>query len=79
MLISEATAIIKLTQVRNERIQQNREILIPIIKTVAFCGRQNIAFLGHRDDETLEETTWDKGNFRALLDFRMRHCSSAPF
>ena len=68
----EATAInIKLSQVKNERIQQNREKLIPIIKTVAFCGRQNIVFRGHRDDETLEETTWNKGNFRALLDFRI--------
>ena len=68
----EATAInIKLYQVRNERILQNREKLISIIKTVAFCGRQNISFRGHRDDETLEETTWNKGNFRALLDFRI--------
>ena len=68
----EAVAInIKLSQMRNERIQQNREKLIPIIKTVAFCGRQNIAFRGHRDEETLEETTWNKGKFRALLDFRI--------
>ena len=66
----EATAInIKLSQVRNGRIQQNREKLIPIIKTVAFCGRQNIAFRGHRDDETLEETTWNKSNFCTCLDF----------
>ena len=66
----EATAInIKLSQVRNERIQQNLEKLIPIIKTVVFCGKQNIAFRGHRDDEILEETMWNKGDFRTLLDF----------
>ena len=31
-----------------ERIESNREKLSPIIKTVVFCGRQNIPLRGHR-------------------------------
>ena len=28
----------------------NRQILVPIIDSIIFCGRTNIALRGHRDD-----------------------------
>ena len=83
----EAVAINDLlSRARSERIQKNRAKLLPIIKTVAFCGRQNIALRGHRDDDTNVETSWNKGNFRELLDFRVdsgdtvlkEHLQTAP-
>ena len=55
-----------------------------------FCGRQNIALRGHRDDATDIERDVDDlenhGNFRALLNFRVdagdnvlaEHLATAP-
>lgn len=45
----------------------------PIIETVIFCGKQEIALRGHRDHGNLnlnEENEENEGNFRALLRFR---------
>ena len=57
------------------RIYANRQKLISIIKTVEFCGRQNIALRGHRDNATSVEKdilgTANHGNFLALLNFRV--------
>ena len=39
-----------------------------ILKTVIFCGQQNIPLRGHRDDST--SGAINKGNFDALLQFR---------
>ena len=55
---------------------KNRSRLIPIIKTVIFCGRQGLALRGHREDgevwrENAEENVNNDGNFRALLRFRI--------
>ena len=52
------------------RINGNRAKLRPIIKTVVFCGRQNIALRGHRDDADHLDNE-NPGNFQALLDFRI--------
>ena len=53
-----------------ERIAKNRQKLSSIIKTVIFCGRQNIALRGnHESDNTLPGST-NRGNFKALLEFR---------
>lgn len=55
-------------------VEENRKKLIPIIKTIILCGRQNIPFRGHRDDGSLEsESSYGhgEGNFRALLKFRI--------
>lgn len=35
---------------RVQQIQDNRERLRQIIESLIFCGRQNIALRGHRDD-----------------------------
>lgn len=56
-------------------IEENKKKLIPIIKTIIFCGIQNIALRGHRDDGDLIDTkdlsAINDGNFRALLKFRI--------
>ena len=43
----------------------NMKILKFIVRTIVFCGKQNIALRGHRDDNT--STATNQGNFRALL------------
>ena len=55
---------------RRENIRKNREKMFPIIKTVAFCGRQNIPLRDHRDDSLhLSDEKNNSRNFQALLDF----------
>lgn len=53
-------------------IKENRKKLIPIIETIRFCGRQQIALRGHRDSGRigLEEPEKNDGNFRSLLRYR---------
>ena len=76
----------QLDQQRKTRVRKNRQKLLPIVKTVAFCGKQTIPLRGHRDDETCQETSHNKGNFQELLDFRIdsgdtvlkEHFESAP-
>ena len=51
-------------------VDQNQKKIVPIIKTVMFCGRQNIALRGHRDDSTNRDLG-NSGNFKALLYFRI--------
>ncbi|GBN79590.1 hypothetical protein AVEN_268641-1 [Araneus ventricosus] len=53
-------------------IEKNRKRLIPIIQTIRFCGRQQIAVRGHREGERigLEEPEKNDGNFRSLLRYR---------
>ena len=59
---------------RNAKIKENREVLVPIIDSIIFCGRQGIAFRGHRDDSpnypNPGEFSKDKnvGNFIELLN-----------
>ncbi|XP_050546050.1 zinc finger MYM-type protein 1-like [Daktulosphaira vitifoliae] len=51
----------------------NRKIIIPVIESVVFCGRQGIALRGHRDFGmlTTENPIENDGNFRALMRFHM--------
>lgn len=62
---------------RKQRILDNRERLVPIIKTIIFHSRQNFALRGHRDDGDLykmnesDSLVANEGNFRALLRFRI--------
>ncbi|CAF1397023.1 unnamed protein product [Rotaria magnacalcarata] len=57
-------------------IKENRARLRPIIETIIFCGKQNIALRGHRDDgNKIEENgifSANDGNFRALLQYRIQ-------
>ena len=61
---------------------ENRERLKPIVESVAFLGRQNIPFRGHRDDgelfqskeccrDSVSSDVLNEGNFRELLRFRV--------
>jgi len=62
---------------RNSQYQrtadENRRRLIPIIKTIAFCGQNNLALRGNDDSGPLNLNTIDpgEGNFRRLLKFRI--------
>ena len=65
-----------------QTIVKNKEKLDSIIKTILFCGHQNIALRGHKEGNNSN----NPGNFRALLDIRVnsgddvlaQHFSSAP-
>jgi len=59
-------------------IESNKRRLRPIIKTVIFCARNNLALRGHRDDglincESYQEQVLSgkQGIFRSLLGFRL--------
>lgn len=57
---------------RKAQVEENRERLRPIIKTVLLCGRQNIPLRGHIDDGKLysnEEETNIVGNGGKLQVF----------
>ncbi|KAK4874058.1 hypothetical protein RN001_013418 [Aquatica leii] len=66
-------------------IKSNRERLIPVVKTIMLCGRENIPLRGHRDDSELSDEI-GQGKFRVLLHFRMdagnsnlqKHLETAP-
>ena len=62
---------VELDNRRKLQIQKNRSKLSSIAKSVAFCGKQTIALRGHRDDETVKDTSWNMGNFQELLNFRV--------
>ncbi|KAL4088891.1 hypothetical protein QTP88_023975 [Uroleucon formosanum] len=64
---------------RLEQVKENCERLRLIIETLIFCGQQNIAIRGHRDDGKLididnseSSPTSNEGNFRELLRLRIR-------
>ena len=52
-----------------QQIKRNREILKSLFKTIIFCGQNNIALRGPRDDDP--QNTSLSGNFQALLEFRI--------
>ena len=56
------------TLIDNKKIKENEKKIIPIIKTVIFCARQNIPMRGHRDDSKhLEEPHSNPGNFQSFF------------
>lgn len=67
-----------------QQIKRNREILKSLFKTIIFCGKNNIALRGPRDDDP--QNTSLSGNFQALLEFRIdsgdqtlqHHLETAP-
>ena len=54
------------------RIKKNREILVPIVDGIIYCGRQNIALRGHRDDSKNYDDDGNSGNFQELLKYGIR-------
>ena len=71
-----------------DRVAANRQRLVPIVKTVLLCGRQNFALRSPHDSakQTKADPGINHGNFRALLEFRIDagdshlkdHLSTAP-
>lgn len=61
----------KLNIASKQQKEDNRKIILPVIKSVILCGRQGISIRGHRDYGPLElkEPTENDGNFRAILRF----------
>ena len=67
-----------------QQINRNREILKSLFKTIIFCGKNNIALRGRRDDDPQNASL--SGNFQALLEFRIdsgdqtlkHHLETAP-
>ena len=49
------------------QIAESKLKLHSIVKTIIFCGRQNISLRGHREDDQSK----NPGNFKALLNFRI--------
>lgn len=61
---------VQLDNAKKRHIEKNRQILKSIIKCVIFCGKQNIALRGHRDDSRDYKSDQNCGNFQRLLEFR---------
>lgn len=58
---------------RKEQIENNWRLLVPVIETILFCGRNMLPLRGHRDDGPLDLSLPSKtgeGVFRALLRYR---------
>ena len=51
----------QLNTILQQQIAKNRTIMASLFKTVLFCGRNNIAFRGSRDEDPSNESL--KGNF----------------
>ena len=74
----------QLNQIVQRQIQENRQKIKSIIKTVVLCGQNAIPLRGERDDNPDDETL--TGKFQALLAFRVdsgdailqQHLENAP-
>lgn len=58
------------------QVNENGECLKPIIQSIIFLERQNVAFRGHREHNSLLLNTShfsyiNEGNFRELMKFRI--------
>ncbi|KAL4082892.1 hypothetical protein QTP88_029546 [Uroleucon formosanum] len=57
-----------------EKLKLIKKRLVPLIKTIIFCGQNNLSLRGHRDDGEFHyesAVTGDQGIFRSLLAFRL--------
>lgn len=59
---------------RLKKIEENREMLKPLVQAVIVLGRQGIAFRGHREEGKItisdDFVGTNEGNFRAILSYR---------
>lgn len=62
----------QLDEIRAAQIAENRQKIKSIVKTIIFCGRQNVPLRGHRDSalDLERDETANGGHFWALLQFR---------
>ena len=72
----ETDVLSKLDAERVRQIQENRARLVPIIKTIIFCGRQELALRGTDESGHVlqSDESSNDGNFRAMLRFRVDAC-----
>ena len=71
---------IQLNNKVSEQVRQNRDNLKSIVAAIVFCGRQNIALRGHRDDSaSLQNDANNPGNLQALLGFLSEHGNNVSF
>ena len=58
---------------RQKAVEENRNCLSDIIRTIEFCGRQEIPLRGHRDAGafSLNETHCNDGVFKTALGLRV--------
>ena len=64
----------QISNTRRNQVLENRQRLVPIVKTIVLCGRLGIALRGHRDNGIIDHDaaiSGREGNFRALLAFRV--------
>ncbi|XP_050065980.1 52 kDa repressor of the inhibitor of the protein kinase-like [Aphis gossypii] len=65
----------QINEALKKEINDNRDRLRPIIKTILFCGNQGISLRGHRDSGIIDlnehASTENQGNFRELIKFRI--------
>ena len=67
----QATVEQQIMSAHQQQIQKNRKILVSLVETIAFCGRQNIALRGHHNEDSAhllseEEQSGNPDNFLAL-------------
>ena len=51
--------------------EENRAKLSSVLKTIIFCGKQNIPLRGHCDDSKYYDSKQNTGNFQRLLEFHV--------
>ena len=70
---SQAIDTILVSEAR-KRMEANKKVISSLLKIVLLCGKQGIAFRGHRDDclnwEDIEDEYSNPGNFIELVRFR---------
>ena len=73
-LIPGSSVVNQLDDIHKQQVLENRQRLVPLLKTIILCGRLGVALRGHRDDGVLDPQLalrGQEGNFRALLAFRV--------
>ena len=58
------------SSLRQKCYELNCKRLDAIIECVVLCGTQNIPLLGHNDANRYEGVKQNKGNFKAIMDYR---------
>ncbi|XP_025192606.1 uncharacterized protein LOC112592666 [Melanaphis sacchari] len=71
----ELEVVNQINSQRLKQVNENRSRLKPIVESLIFLGRQNIALRGHRDDGSVNDLSdnplENEGNFRELLKFKI--------
>ena len=67
-----------ISQISVKNFKQNKALLPSIVDAIMFCARQQIAFLGHRDDKinSDEVPAYNEGDFVAVIHM-LAECNSS--